>query len=161
MTVRITKPEINIREKLTELQGLAVEPIETPSFRANIASNQLITDATYTLYNMQNVHWDNYNGFNSSDASYIIPHSGVYLITFMQWWNSKPEGSSIMRIYVDGTAVTSEYHLTGQGSTMASTSVLSLSAGQKVQMYVFQNSGANQYIDNNNLNNGLSITKIA
>lgn len=161
MTVYASKPEINVREKLKELEGLAKEPVETPTFRGDLNGNQNIPDATYTLYNVQTVHWDNYSGFDSIDSSYTIPISGKYLITFMQWWNNKPEGRSIMRVYVNGTAVTSDYHLTNAGGTMSTTAVLALDAGDKVQMYVWQNSGSTQAIDANDLNNGLSITKIA
>ena len=161
MTVYASKPEINVREKLKELEGRAVEPIERPAFRADLTSNQSIPDATYTKYNMTHIKYDNFNGYDSDSVAYIIPESGIYLITFMQWWNSKPEGRSIMRIYVNDVAVTSDYHLTNQGGTMASTSTLSLNAGDKVQMYVFQNTGSSQFIDANDLNNGLAITRIA
>ena len=161
MTVRITKSEINIREKLTELEGRSKEPAEIPSFRADLNGNQNIPDSTYTLYNAQQVHWDNYNGFNSSDSSYTIPMNGVYLINFMQWWATKPEGRTILRVYVDGNAVTSDYMLSPAGGTASTTAVLELESGNKVQMYIHQASGSTTALDANDLNNGLSITKIA
>jgi hypothetical protein len=161
MTVRITKSEINIREKLTELEGRSKEPVEIPTFRGDLNGNQNIPDSVYTLYDVKTAHWDNYNGFDPSDSSYTIPINGVYLITFMQWWNNKPEGRSIMRVYVNGSAVTSDYHLTNAGGTMSTTAQLALDAGDKVQMYIHQNSGSTQAIDANDLNNGLGITKIA
>lgn len=162
MTVRITKSEINIREKLTELEGRSKEPVEIPTFRGDLfSSNQTIPDSTFTLYNMQHVHWDNYNGFNSSDSSYTIPINGVYLINFMQWWNSKPEGTTILRIYINGAAATSDYCLPPTGGSMSTTAMLALDAGDKVQMYIHQASGSAQDIDANDLNNGLTITKIA
>ena len=103
MTVNITKSDFNLREKLKELDGKLnkVDFPLTPSFRADLSNNQTIANNTITKYAASTVHWDNFNGYNTTDYSYTIPIGGIYLITFMNWWGSSSGGRDIVMLYIN------------------------------------------------------------
>jgi len=163
MTVRANKPAFNIREKLKELDGKLskVDFPLTPTFRADLSNNQTISTGVFTKYTANVVHWDNFNGYDTTNHRYIVPISGIYLITFMNWWGAKPEGRDIVALYVNGSNVARDYAFSGAGGTLSAEFVWNLSAGDQVEIYLRHDAGSSQALDANDLNNGFTMTKIA
>ena len=163
MTVRIQKPAVNIREKLAELDGKLnkVDFPLTPSFRADLSNNQTIGNNVATKYAASTVHWDNFNGYNTTDYSYTIPIGGIYLITFMNWWGSSSGGRDIVMLYINDTNVVRDYAYSPAGGTLSAEFVWNFSAGDVVTIYIQQSSGGSLTLDGSNLNNGWTGTKIA
>lgn len=163
MTVNITKSDFNLREKLKELDGKLnkVDFPLTPTFRADLASNQTISNGVFTKYAASTVYWDNFNAYDTTNHRYVVPIGGVYLITFMNWWASKPEARDIVGLYINGSNVARDYAFSPTGGTLSAEFVWNLSAGDYVELYIHQSSGSSQVLDSNDLNNGFTMTKIA
>jgi hypothetical protein len=163
MTVRAHKPEFNFREKLKELDGKLnkVDFPLTPSFRADLSSNQAIAHNTATKYAASTVHWDNFNGYNTTDYSYTIPIGGIYLITFMNWWAAGGGDRDIVFLDINGTNVARDYSYSPAGGTLSAEFVWNFRSGDVVTIRIQQSSGGSLTLDANNLNNGWTGTKIA
>ena len=154
MTVKVTKPQVNVRETLADLAHQT--PWCPPSFRADLNSVQTVTDATWETYEADQVYWDTHGTYDATSFTYVIPVSGIYMFLATQWWSNKPEGRTISRLLINGTAQSYDYHLTGAGSSWTHQSMHSLNAGDTVQLQVNQSSGSSQNMDPSDLNNGWS-----
>ena len=77
----------------------------------------------------------------------MVPIGGVYLITFMNWWGSKPEFRDIVALYVNGSNVARDYAFSPTGGTLSAEFVWNLGAGDYVEIYLHQSSGSNQALD--------------
>jgi hypothetical protein len=151
MTVYANKPEINIREKLKELES---KPWCPPSFRVDLHQVQTIPGTAHTVYEAGTVHWDTHNAYDPETYTYVVPISGIYLFNATNWWSNKPEGRTLSRILINGSAQAYHYELTNTGGSWTHQSMHSLSGGDRIQMTVYQDSGSSQTLDPSNLNNG-------
>ena len=151
MTVYANKPEINIREKLKELES---KPWCPSSFRVDLHQVQTIPGTAYTVYEAGTVHWDTHNAYDPETYTYVVPISGIYLFNATNWWSNKPEGRTLSRILINGSAQAYHYELTNTGGSWTHQSMHSLSGGDRIQIDVYQDSGSSRTLDPNNLNNG-------
>jgi hypothetical protein len=151
MTVYANKPEINIREKLKELES---KPWCPPSFRVDLHQVQTIPDTAHTVYAAGTIHWDTHNAYDPDTYTYVVPISGIYLFNATNWWSNKPEGRTLSRILINGSAQAYHYELTNTGGSWTHQSMHSLNEGDRIQMTVYQASGSSQTLDPNDLNNG-------
>jgi hypothetical protein len=155
MAVRITKPEINVREKLSELEGKADKIITgPPSFRVDLHAVQTIASTAHTVYAAGTIHWDTHNAYDTDTYTYTVPISGIYLFNVTNWWSSKPEGRSLSRVLINNVAAAYHYELSDAGGSWTHQSMHNLTKGDTVQMTIYQDSGSSQTLDPDNLNNG-------
>ena len=151
MTVIVTKPEINVREKLKELENTAWCP---PSFRVDLHTVQTIPNTSHTVYAAGTVHWDTHNAYDTETYTYVVPISGIYLFNATQWWANKPEGRSLSRILINGSASAYHYELSNTGGSWTHHSMHSLNKDDRIQIDIYQASGGSQQLDPSDLNNG-------
>lgn len=78
MTVRVTKPEINVREKLKELDGKADKLLNRPAFSCSGGSSYTPTtgDQNISSFCGTVVNFD--HGNNLSNGKFTAPISGLY-----------------------------------------------------------------------------------
>jgi len=151
MTVNITKPEINIREKLNQLESSGWTP---PSFRVDLSSPQTVVSVSHSIYEANTVHWDTHNAYDTETYTYVVPISGIYLFNVTNWWSNKPEGRSLSRILINGDPQAYHYELSNAGGSWTHQSMHSLNGSDRIQVSIYQDSGSSQLLDPSNLNNG-------
>lgn len=163
MTIRVNKQPVNIREKFAELDGKVNknEPQRAPSFRADLSNNQSFANGVTTKYAASTVHWDTHNAYDTSTYEYVVPIGGIYLITFMNWWGTSSGDRDVVRLYVNGSVVASDYAFTPGGGTLSAEFVWNLNVNDRISIYIKQDSGGTLTFDANNQNNGFTATKIA
>ena len=151
MTVYASKPDINVREKLKELESSVWCP---PSFRVDLGAVQTVVSVSHAIYQASTIHWDTHNAYDPGTYTYVIPISGIYLFNATQWWANKPEGRSLSRILINGDPQAYHYELSNAGGSWTHQSMHNLSKGDRIQMSIYQDSGSSQMLDPSNLNNG-------
>ena len=151
MTVYASKPDINVREKLKELESSIWCP---PSFRVDLGSVQTVANVTHAIYQASTVHWDTHNAYNAETYTYVIPISGIYLFNVTQWWSNKAEGRSLSRILINDIPQAYHYELSNTGGSWTHQSMHSLNGSDRIQVSIYQDSGNSQNLDPSNLNNG-------
>ena len=155
MAVKFTKPEINVREKLAELEGKADKIITgPPSFRVDLHTTQAVTSTAWEVYEAGTVHWDTHNAYDTDTYTYVVPLSGIYLFNVTNWWSTKPEGRSLSRVLINSVAAAYHYELSDSGGSWTHQSMHNLTKGDAIQMQIYQASGSDQNMDANDLNNG-------
>ncbi len=151
MTVIVTKPEINVREKLKELESTTWCP---PSFRVDLHTVQTVSDTTHSIYEAGTVHWDTHNAYDTETYTYVVPVTGIYLFNATNWWSNKPEGRSLSRILINGDPQAYHYELSNAGGSWTHQSMHSLSKDDKIQISIYHDDGTSRTLDPSNLNNG-------
>ena len=151
MAINVSRKEINIRNKLNELENTAWCP---PSFRVDLGSVQTVANVTHSIYEASTIHWDTHNAYDPDTYTYVVPISGIYLFNVTQWWSTKPEGRSLSRILINGDPQAYHYELSNGGGSWTHQSMHSLNEGDRIQVSIYQNSGSSTALDPSNLNNG-------
>lgn len=152
MTVKITKQEVDLRDKITSLENPTVWT--PPSFRVDLASAPTVATSVWTTYPASTVHWDTHGAYEADTYTYVVPVTGIYMFLCTNWWSNMPEGRTISRILINGDAAAYHYELTNTGGSWTHQSMHNLSKGDRIQIQVHQASGAGRTLDPNNLNNG-------
>lgn len=152
MTVKITKQEVDLRDKITSLENPTVWT--PPSFRVDLASAPTVATSVWTTYPASTVHWDTHGAYEADTYTYVVPVTGIYMFLCTNWWSNMPEGRTISRILINGDAAAYHYELTNTGGSWTHQSMHNLSKGDRIQIQVHQASGSSQLMDPNNLNNG-------
>jgi hypothetical protein len=122
MTVKITKPEINVREKLVELNGKQDKLIQRPAFSCN-------SSGTYTTTtNEQNISTfiqSNEVGLNIGghlvDGKFTAPIEGLYHFD-LKAAATYSSGYLFIYIYKNGSSMSNHYHYMYQTSNSATLS---------------------------------------
>ena len=110
MTVYASKPEINVREKLKELESKKDFP--TPAFHVYVGS-QFFVSTKAGIGSVTNrpanffdtVTHDNYNAFDLSNSQYNVPVSGLYYINLQMIQNGLTNHGEIQIDCSDGRNV--------------------------------------------------------
>jgi hypothetical protein len=111
-------------------------------------ASQAITTATWTAINFgfENFDTDTFHDNTTNNSRITIPTGlgGKYLVNYTQRWDPSGTGTRDANLYVNGSSVCTQ-SMTAS-STYASNSksvILSLSAGDYVQLYVYHTVGSN------------------
>lgn len=129
---------------------VAAGGVNTPAFFAGLTTDQTISNATLTLVALANESFDTDNAFTNTASNYkfTVPtgKSGKYLIS----WGMRNSGATSarldFRLHINGTeAHNTENAGTGGSSydTSTGTKLLNLTAGDYLQLYIYQTSGSN------------------
>ena len=128
--------------------------VNTPSFRVHPSSGQTISNNTWTKITFDTETWDTDSSFASNkftvpsgkDGKYVFSYGGYYgsiidqkIFAFRLYKN----GSAVNRTYVQQTASGTS------GEIPNACVVMSLSAGDYVEVYMYQNNGSDRTLDSN------------
>jgi hypothetical protein len=109
---------------------------------------QTITNFTWTAINFASENFDT-DGFHSTTTNtsrITIPTGlgGKYLVNYTQRWDPSGTGTRDADIYVNGASVvTQNMNASSVYASNSKSVILSLNAGDYIQLYAIQNSGGN------------------
>ena len=129
-------------------------PDNTPSFKAHLASNQTISNDTFTKAALATEVWDTDSAWDTSNYRFTVPsgEGGKYVFTarFLFYYLAN-EDRFEARFYKNGSSLGgSTFRETGSTSSASqqvdnsSTIVVNLSAGDYIELFVKHNEGGNQ-----------------
>ena len=129
-------------------------PDNTPSFKAHLASNQTISNDTFTKAALATEVWDTDSAWDTSNYRFTVPsgEGGKYVFTarFLFYFLAN-EDRFEARFYKNGSSLGgSTFRETGSTSSASqqvdnsSTIVVNLSAGDYIELFVKHNEGGNQ-----------------
>lgn len=127
-------------------------PTNTPSFRVTNSSVQSIPNDAWTKVTFDTEDYDTDSAFASSTFTVPSGKGGKYIFHWNVVSNIDDNESVIARLYVNGAAQTSTFGRglsggSGEAITVNRSVHYSLSAGDTVELYMYQNQGGAQ--DNN------------
>jgi len=132
-------------------------PANTPAFKVKLSSNQSISTSTTTKIAFDTELYDTDNAFASNKFTVPTGKGGKYHFSgIIIVRNIDLDEQNSIRIYVNGSDSVSGlnvYRMTqyGTGSNTFTTAPISadidLSAGDYVELYIFQNEGSSQDVD--------------
>ena len=140
MAVKFTKPEINVREKLAELEGKADKLIERPSFSCNSSGTYTSTtgDQNISTFVQSNAVSLNQGG-HLVGGRFTAPISGLYHFD-LKGAAVYSSGYLFMYIWKNGAAMSNAYHYMFQTSNSATLSfTIYAQAGDYFEPYVNTN----------------------
>jgi len=126
----------------------------TPSFKATLSGNQVISNNTFTKAALATEVWDTDSAWDTSNYRFTVPsgEGGKYVFTarFLFYYLAN-EDIFEARFYKNGSSLGgSTFRETGSTSSAAqqvdnsSTIVVNLSAGDYIELFVKHNEGGNQ-----------------
>ena len=121
-------------------------PTNTPAFRVTNSSVQSIPNDTWTKVTFDTEDYDTDSAFASSTFTVPSGKGGKYIFHWNVVSNIDDNESVIARLYVNGAAQTSTfgrglYGGSGEAITVNRSVHFSLSAGNTVELYMYQNHG--------------------
>jgi hypothetical protein len=127
------------------LEGNVASAATPPAARVLLQSNQSVNNNQVTTVNWGFEDFDSADMHdNASNNSRItVPEDGIYLISAQVNWTAVDLGDRLLVIYENGNTFPSLSHSDdGPDNTSGVSGVLSLSAGDFVEVKVFQSSGS-------------------
>ena len=153
---KIANSTIDLTSKVTGVLPVANSQTNTPAFKATLSSNQTISHDTLTRVTFDTESYDTDNGFDTSTSQYTIPtgQGGTYAFSYLLFVDDIDNTDFCLSyIEVDGvqTLGTQDQRYGSdatQNQTLQSSGVLTLTAGQTVEVVVKHGEGANQELRN-------------
>lgn len=116
--------------------------------RVSVGSAQNIANSTNTKINFDTEALDIGSDFDTGNSRFVAPITGFYLVALNVQVNDLSQDAQVLaKVYVDGAEIASSkgYTPVANGDPSASTTVLcQVTAGQHVEGYVLQTSGATE-----------------
>ena len=135
--------------------------VNTPSFRVQPSATQNVPNQTWTKLNFNTEIWDSDSAYDTSSYRFTVP-SGKAGKYFMQYSVGVRNASSVNVIdiawYLNGAQDRTfrRYHqsssTSNQYQTQVQTMTINLSVGDYLELYMWQNAGANLEVNNQNAN---------
>jgi len=123
----------------------------TPAFMVNLSSSQDISDATKTVITFDTEILDSDSAYNTSNGRFTVPsgQAGKYYVYGQCMRNNFTGGRYIVYIGVNGTTKIKAEERNSDSSgttfdTVGTGGILDLSAGDYVDVSLYQNSGGSQ-----------------
>ena len=142
MTVRVNKDAFNVREKLTELEGLAnADDFKVIASATKNTGMTLNTSSTPIEFPVTTI--DTHGGFSNTNSRYTVPVAGNYFVMFNVNILANTNVSNV-RVEVDGTAVSGNnlsYTNHPRMHFHFSTILDGLLAGQYIEFGAYVNTG--------------------
>ena len=140
MTVRITKPEINVREKLAELEGKADKLLIRPAFSCNSSGVYTTTTNEQNISTFVQSNEVSLNiGNHLVSGKFTAPISGLYHFD-LKGAAVYSSGYLFMYIWKNGAAMSNAYHYMFQTSNSATLSfTIYAEAGDYFEPYINTN----------------------
>ena len=124
---------------------------------------QSVANATYTAitYTGETYDTSNYHDNSTNTSRITIPAGlgGYYLIAYQISWSTNGNGQRLVRIYVNGSTIPYMNGFanpsSGYDNNFAGATILSLAAGDYIELFGYQDSGGSLNCNGNNSNGGL------
>ena len=126
----------------------------TPSFRATLSGAQTISHVTWTKVTFDTETWDTDSAFASNKFTVPSGKDGKYQFSYGGYLGSQVDQKILaFRLYKNGSPVNTTYVQQSASSTSGEIPnacvVLSLSAADYIEVYVYQNNGGDRSLDSN------------
>ena len=136
--------------------------INRPAFKATLSGNQSIANSSFTKVTLDTENFDTDNAFASNKFTVPSGQGGKYVFHYSGYMSSLGDDKRlVLNLYKNGSEISSpvkvqhQIYSTGSSSNVLqrTSTVLNLSAGDYIEMYVWQNQGGsiNLYADNTSL----------
>jgi hypothetical protein len=134
----------------------------TPAFSVYLSGNQSIGNSSFTKVTFDTEEYDTDNAFASNKFTVPSGQGGKYVFHYSGYMSSLGDDKRlVLNLYKNGSEISSpvkvqhQIYSTGSSSNVLqrTSTVLNLSAGDYIEMYVWQNQGGsiNLYADNTSL----------
>ena len=143
------------------LQGQISQTEINIDAKAYLTTGYFENDDFFNVLRLDTLSYDPGNNFNLSIYSYIAPINGTYLITGTVTFSACSDGDYYRSIiYVEGTQKAEKflYAAGGSGISLSVTTIMSLSAGERVEIGYYKQDGINRYLPGGEKNNYLAIS---
>jgi len=143
------------------LQGQIVQSQIHHEAKAYLNTGYFETDDFFSILELDTLSYDPGNNFNLSIYRYIAPINGTYLITGTVTFSACTDGDYYRAvIYVNGSQKAEKflYAAGGSGISLSVTTIMSLSAGDRVSLGYYKQDGINRYLPGGENYNYLAIT---
>lgn len=127
-----------------------VDPITSISAKVNRAGTQSISNNTATTVIFNTENWDTDSAHNTSTGVFTVPtgKGGKYLITAVVEFAGNASGARSLDVLTNGTGSCNlDFLFSGTASTAGNmlngSTVVSVSAGNTIELQVYQNTGGN------------------
>ena len=129
-------------------------PNNTPAFRVHPSSGQSVNNNSWTKVTFSTETWDTDSAFASNKFTVPSGKDGKYVFSYGGYFGSQVDQKIIaFRLYKNGSAVNRTYVQQSNSGTSGEIPnacvVMSLVAGDYVEVYVYQNTGATKTLDSN------------
>jgi hypothetical protein len=155
--------EQEIYGNLTISEGLTIEG--QSSARAYLGSSQSVPHDAYTKINLDTESWDIQNEFDTTNHRFTVKKAGKYLIIGTIDYSSWSGTGNLMQvhIYKNGNVLTWSNYVPGNAGYVRDqvVTIAELAAGDYIELYTFQNSGASQNLFTGSDRTYLEIYKLA
>ena len=126
----------------------------TPSFRVTLSSGQTISNASWTKVTFDTETWDTDSAFASNKFTVPSEKDGKYQFSYGGYLGSPVDQKIIaFRLYKNGSFVNRTYVQQSNSGTSGeipnASVVMSLVAGDYIEVYVYQNYGGDRTLDSN------------
>ena len=126
----------------------------TPSFRVHPSSGQTVSNASWTKVTFDTETWDTDSAFASNKYTCPSGKDGKYVFSYGGYFGSAVDQKIIaFRLYKNGSAFNRTYVQQSNSGTSGeipnASVVMSLVAGDYVEVYVYQNNGGDRTLDSN------------
>ena len=151
---KIANSTIDLTSKVTGVLPVANSQTNTPAFKATLSSNQTISNDTLTRVTFDVESYDTDNAFASNIFTVPSGQGGTYAFSYLLFVDDIDDTDFCLSyIEVDGvqTLGTQDQRYGSsatQNQTLQSSGVLTLTAGQTVEVVVKHGEGANQELRN-------------
>ena len=128
--------------------------VSTPSFKVTLSSAQTISNTTWTKIAFDTETWDTDSAFSSNKFTVPSGKDGKYVFSYGGYMGSQQDQKILAyRLYKNGSAVNTTYVQQSNSGTSGEIPnacvVLSLSAADYVEAYIYQDNGGDRTLDSN------------
>ena len=128
--------------------------VNTPSFRVHPSSGQTVSNASWTKVTFDTETWDTDSAFASNKFTVPSGKDGKYVFSYGGYFGSPVDQKIIaFRLYKNGSFVNRTYVQQSNSGTSGeipnASVVMSLVAGDYIEVYVYQNYGGDRTLDSN------------
>ena len=139
-----------------------VLPSNTPAFMARRSSTQAMANGVDTKVIFDSEISDTDSAYDTSTGRFTVPSGkgGKYYIhSKLRWAETDDWDSCELYVFVNGSALSymSSWWVQRNNSTQSSSGILTLNAGDYVEIYCYQGSGSSRNISNHCVFNGFRL----
>lgn len=139
-TTALTANAVNASTGIKDLLNFLANP---PLLRAHTTTGQSVPNAAATTLSLGILDVDTYSGWTASTSTWIVPRNGIYLVAGLVPFAASGAGQRLAGVSVNGTVYWGPACNGNAAGPVhaAKTQLMSLNAGDLVQLAAYQSSG--------------------